>query len=473
VSGSTVLIVDDERTLARAVKAFLAEAGYEAEVAGDAERALELVESLRPDVVFADVRLPGMSGIDLLRRIREFDPAIPVIIMTAHGTIEGAVEAVKLGAFDYMKKPIDLEELKLLADRARETALLKQELSYYRRRAADEVSFAGILGRSPAMRAVLDQVRQIAALNETPPVLITGETGTGKGLVARSLHSSGPRSAKPFIDVNCTALPATLMEAELFGYERGAFTDAKESKIGLFEAAEGGFLFLDEVGDLEPALQGKLLGAIEERTVRRVGGIRDRKIDVRILAATNRDLESEVQQNRFRRDLYFRLAVILLHLPPLRERGDDVLLLADHFLRRFSAKYGKAVDRIDAHARELLLAYPWPGNVRELSHVIERAVLWSREATLNVDHLSVASPTRVGGNGLDQAKPAVQTPPQGDGMGAAGTQPESTDLTQVERSMIERAMREAGGNQTRAAQRLGISRDTLRYRLKKFGIQSG
>lgn len=457
MSGSTVLIVDDERTLARAVKAFMSEAGYEAEVAGDAERALELVESLRPDVVFADVRLPGMSGIDLLRRIREFDPAIPVIIMTAHGTIEGAVEAVKLGAFDYMKKPVDLEELKLLADRARETALLKQELSYYRRRAADESSFGGMLGNSPAIRGVVGQIRQIAALDETPPVLITGETGTGKGLVARILHSSGPRSAKPFIDVNCTALPANLMEAELFGYERGAFTDAKESKIGLFEAAEGGFLFLDEVGDLEPSLQGKLLRAIEERTVRRVGGIRDRKIDVRILAATNRDLEGEVQRSRFRSDLYFRLAVILLHLPPLRDRGTDILLLADHFLRRFSSKYGKDVRRIDPGARDVLLGYPWPGNVRELSHVIERAVLWSRDTTLNVDHLSIASPTRAAGNGADQVQPPS----------------ESTDLTQVERSLIERAMRESGGNQTRAAQRLGISRDTLRYRLKKFGIQSG
>ena len=460
MSGSTVLIVDDERTLARAVKTFLSEAGYEAEVAGDAEKALELVESLRPDVVFADVRLPGMSGIELLKKIREFDPAIPVIIMTAHGTIEGAVEAVKLGAFDYMKKPVDLEELKLLADRARENVLLKQELSYYRRRAAHQESFAGILGSSPAMRTVLDQARQIAALDETPPVLITGETGTGKGLVARSLHNSGPRSTKPFIDVNCTALPANLMEAELFGYERGAFTDAKESKIGLFEAAEGGFLFLDEVGDLEQSLQGKLLRAIEERTVRRVGGIRDRKIDVRILAATNRDLEDEVQRNRFRRDLYFRLAVILLHLPPLRERGDDVLLLADHFLRRFTAKYGKDIRRIDAGAREILRSYPWPGNVRELSHVIERAVLWSRDATLNVDHLSIASPIRVSG----EAEPDRST---------AGGAANGMDLTQQERALIERAMREAGGNQTRAAQRLGISRDTLRYRLKKFGMQGG
>jgi DNA-binding NtrC family response regulator len=467
MTTSTVLIVDDERTLARAVKAFLSESGYEAEVAGTAEEAIELLPRLRPDVVFADVRLPGMSGIDLLRRIREFDPAIPVIIMTAYGTIEGAVKAVKLGAFDYMKKPVDLEELKLLAGRARETAQLKQELSYYRKRAASELPFAGVLGNSPVMRAVLDQVRQVAELDETPPVLITGETGTGKGLVARTLHSSSRRADQPFIDVNCTALPANLMESELFGYERGAFTDAKESKLGLFEAAENGFLFLDEVGDLEQSLQGKLLRAIEERTVRRVGGIRDRKIDVRILAATNRDLEREVQQGRFRSDLYFRLAVILLHLPPLRERGDDALLLAEHFLRRFSTKYGKDVRRMDGPAREVLLAYPWPGNVRELSHVIERAVLWSRDATLRVEHLSLATPVSSDGNGQDQpvdvpapAASSPDLPPQG-------------DLTQWERSLIERAMREAGGNQTKAAQRLGITRDTLRYRLKKFGIHGG
>ncbi len=259
-SGGTVLIVDDERTLARAVKAFLAEAGYEAEVAGDGEQALALVQTLRPDVVFTDVRLPGMSGIDLLRRIREFDPAIPVIIMTAYGTIEGAVEAVKLGAFDYMKKPVDLEELKLLADRARENAMLRQELSYYRRRAANEVPLTGLLGQSASVLAVMDQVRQVAELDETPPVLITGETGTGKGLVARTLHQLSRRAGKPFIDVNCTALPANLMEAELFGHERGAFTDAKESKLGLFEAAEGGFIFLDEVGDLELACRASSSG---------------------------------------------------------------------------------------------------------------------------------------------------------------------------------------------------------------------
>ncbi|HVL17123.1 MAG TPA: sigma-54 dependent transcriptional regulator [Gemmatimonadales bacterium] len=459
--SGTVLIVDDERTLARAIKAFLAESGYEAEVAGDGEQALGLLESLRPDVVFSDVRLPGMTGIELLRRIREFDAAIPVVIMTAYGTIEGAVEAVKLGAFDYLKKPVDLEELKLLADRARETSQLKQELSYYRSRAAQPVRFGEVIGQSPAIRGVLEQARQIAALEETPPVLIVGETGTGKGLVARTIHASSPRSARPFIEVNCTALPATLMEAELFGHERGAFTDAKESKLGLFEAAEGGFLFLDEVGDIELSLQGKLLKAVEERSVRRVGGIRDRRIDVRILAASNRDLEKDAQGERFRRDLYFRLAVIILRLPPLRERGEDILFLAEHFLRRFNAKYGKAAHGFDPRARERLLAYPWPGNVRELSHVMERAVLWSRGDLLGSEHLSLEIPAA-------PAEPA----PQADGRGASESlPPPGTDLESWERTLIERALRESDGNQTRAAQRLGISRDTLRYRLKKYGIQ--
>jgi DNA-binding NtrC family response regulator len=475
VNGSTVLIVDDERTLARAIKAFLTESGYEAEVAGDAEQALRLLETMRPDVVFCDVRLPGMNGIDLLRKIREFDAAIPVVIMTAHGTIEGAVEAVKLGAFDYLKKPVDLEELKLLADRARENSQLRQELSYYRRRdAARESPLAGVIGDSPAIRAVLEQARQIAALDETPPVLIIGETGTGKGLVARTIHGASPRAARPFIEVNCTALPATLMEAELFGHERGAFTDAKESRMGLFEAADGGFLFLDEVGDVELTLQGKLLRAVEDRTVRRVGGNRDRRIDVRILAATNRDLERDAQREQFRRDLYFRLAVIILHLPPLRNRGSDILLLAQHYLSRFNAKYGKQVRQFDPRARELLLAYPWPGNVRELSHVIERAVLWSRGSTLDPEHLSLTTPGPAPDTGERPAEAAAAAQAEPAPAGATGTTslpPPGMDLERWERAMIEQALRECDGNQTRAAQRLKISRDTLRYRLKKYGIQ--
>ncbi|PYP20832.1 MAG: sigma-54-dependent Fis family transcriptional regulator [Gemmatimonadetes bacterium] len=472
MSGSTVLIVDDEQTLARSAKAFLADHGYDAEVATSGEKAMELLENLQPDVVFADVRLPGMSGLDLLKRIREFDPVIPVIMVTAYGSIEGAVEAVKLGAFDYVKKPVDLEELKLLADRARENRLLRQELSYYRRRATRDVGFPAMLGESPVIRAVLERARQIASLDEAPPVLLTGETGTGKGLLARAIHASGPRAMKPFIEINCTALPATLMEAELFGYERGAFTDAKESKPGLVEAAEGGFLFLDEIGDVDLSVQGKLLRAIEERAVRRVGSVRERKIDFRIVAATNRDLEREARQERFRKDLYFRLAVIVLDVPPLRERGSDVLLLTEHFLRSFNAKYGKVVREMSAAARDLLLSYPWPGNVRELSHVIERAVLWSRGPTLDIEHLAVTSPTGVGSadHGASRASGSPDGEP-GAAPAAAALPPPGVDLAQWEKSVIERALREAGGNQTKAAQRLGISRDTLRYRLKKFGLQ--
>ncbi|HEY7893798.1 MAG TPA: sigma-54 dependent transcriptional regulator [Gemmatimonadaceae bacterium] len=464
MSGPSVLVVDDERTLARSIKAYLTESGYEAEVAADAEHALDLLATLRPDVVFADLRLPGMSGITLMQRIHEFDRAIPVIIMTAFGTIEGAVEAVKLGAFDYLKKPVDLEELRLLADRARETSLLKHELSYHRKRAAADPHFAQLVGESPPMRAVRDRARQVAALEDTPPVLITGETGTGKGLLARTIHASGRLSSKPFIELTCTALPANLIEAELFGYERGAFTDAKESKIGLFEAAEGGTLFLDEVGDVETALQGKLLRAVEEGVVRRVGGLRDRRVNVHIIAATNRDLERDVQTGNFRKDLFFRLAVIVLHLPPLRERGDDIALLADRFLARFTAKYGKDVRSIDPDARAAMLGYPWPGNVRELSHVIERAVLWSQGPTLEMSHLSLMNTV---------APPAIRQSEidvTADRTDAPALPPDGVELSQWERSLIEQALHEAGGNQTKAAQRLGISRDTLRYRLKKFGL---
>src|SRR5437667_236471 len=347
MSGSTVLIVDDEQTLARSAKAFLADHGYEAEVAASGEKALELLERLQPDVVFADVRLPGMSGIDLLKRIREFDPVLPVIMLTAYGSIEGAVEAVKLGAFDYVKKPVDLEELKLLADRARENRLLRQELSYYRRRATRDVGVPAMLGESPVIRAVLERARQVAASDEGAP-----------------------------------------------------------------------------------------------------------------------------RQERFRKDLYFRLAVIVLDVPPLRERGSDVLLLTEHFLRSFNAKYGKVVREMSAAARDLLLSYPWPGNVRELSHVIERAVLWSRGPTLDIEHLAVTSPTGVGSadHGASRASGSPDGEP-GAAPAAAALPPPGVDLAQWEKSVIERALREAGGNQTKAAQRLGISRDTLRYRLKKFGLQ--
>ncbi len=460
----TILIVDDERTLARSIKLFLAEQGYETEVAENADKALDLLDRLRPDLVFLDVCLPGMSGIDLLKRIKEFDRNIAVIMMTAYGSIEGAVEAVKLGAFDYIKKPVDLDELKLMADRARETSRLRQELSYYRQREVRGLPIKGIIGKCEAIREIIDRVQQIAALEETPPILITGETGTGKGLVARTLHSQSRRVSRPFIEVNCTALPGTLMEAELFGYERGAFTDAKESKMGLFEAADGGFLFLDEVGDIELSLQGKLLRAIEEGMIRRVGGLRDRRVDVNIVTATHRDLESEVTAGRFRKDLYYRLAVITIDLPPLRERGEDILILASHFLDKFNAKYSKAVQGLDDRAARILLAYPWPGNVRELSHVIERAVLWSQGERLAEEQLALATSAQSA-----QARPSSSPPPAG--LIQAALPPEGIDLVEWERALIEQALKESRGNQTKAAKRLGLSRDTLRYRQKKFGLR--
>ncbi len=457
----TILIVDDERTLARSIKLFLAEQGYEAEVAENADKALELLDRLRPDLVFLDVSLPGMSGIELLKRIKEFDRNIAVAIMTAYGSIEGAVEAVKLGAFDYIKKPVDLDELKLLADRARETSRMRQELSYYRQREVRGLPIKGIIGKCEAILEVIARVQQIAALEESPPILIMGETGTGKGLVARSLHSQSRRASRPFIEVNCTALPGTLMEAELFGYERGAFTDAKESKMGLFEAADGGFLFLDEVGDIELSLQGKLLRAIEEGVIRRVGGLRDRRVDVNIVAATHRELEEEVKAGRFRKDLYYRLAVITIDLPPLRERGEDILMLATHYLDKFNAKYGKAIRGIDDKAVGILMEYPWPGNVRELSHVIERAVLWSQGERLVEEQLALAtSPQAL----TSTSQPPLIAPVQGT------LPPEGIALAEWERSLLEQALKECAGNQTRAAKRLGISRDTLRYRLKKYGL---
>jgi two-component system response regulator AtoC len=457
----TILIVDDERTLARSIKLFLAEQGYEAEVAENADKALELLDRLRPDLVFLDVSLPGMSGIELLKRIKEFDRNIAVAIMTAYGSIEGAVEAVKLGAFDYIKKPVDLDELKLLADRAREISRMRQELSYYREREVRGLPIKGIVGKCETILEVIARVQQIAALEESPPILITGETGTGKGLVARTLHSQSRRASRPFIEVNCTALPGTLMEAELFGYERGAFTDAKESKMGLFEAADGGFLFLDEVGDIEVSLQGKLLRAIEEGVIRRIGGLRDRRVDVNIVAATHRDLEEEVKAGRFRKDLYYRLAVITIDLPPLRERGEDILMLATHYLDKFNAKYGKAIRGIDDKAVRILMEYPWPGNVRELSHVIERAVLWSQGERLLEEQLALAtSPQAL----TSTSQPPPIAPIQGT------LPPEGIALAEWERSLIEQALKECGGNQTKAAKRLGISRDTLRYRLKKYGL---
>jgi DNA-binding NtrC family response regulator len=454
----TVLIVDDERTLARSIKLFLEEQGYEAEVANDGDRALQLLEEVHPDVVFLDLRLPKASGLDLLKRIRAYDPVVAAVMMTAHGTIENAVEAMKLGAFDYVTKPVDLDEVKIIVERAQEDRRLRQEVRYYREKEARDHEIA-LVGRSEAMQRALREIERLASLAEAPAVLLTGETGTGKSLVARALHARSRRGRGPFIDVDCNSLPPSLVETELFGYEKGSFTDAKESKIGLIEAAEGGTAFLDEVGDLALPLQGKLLRAIEERTVRRVGSVRDRKVDAWIVGATNKDLATMLAAGSFRKDLYYRLAVVTIHLPPLRERAEDIGPLAECFLERFGAKYGKRVSRLSGAALASLRECDWPGNARELRHVIERAVLGSSAAATELDRASLGTLPQ------NQAARPGETPA---GPGRFPT--EGIRLAEWERGMIEQALAEANGNQTNAARLLGISRDTLRYRMAKFKL---
>lgn len=456
----TVLIVDDERTLARSIELFLEEHGYEAEVANDPDRALELLESLHPDLVLIDLRLPKASGLELLKRIRAYDPGIAAVMITAHGTIASAVEAMKLGAFDYVTKPVDLEELRIIAERAQEDRRLRQEVRYYREKEVRDFEIGSLLGRCPAMQRALREIEHLASLAEAPAVLLTGETGTGKSLAARALHARSRRAHGPFIEVDCASLPPSLVETELFGYEKGSFTDAKDSRIGLIEAAEAGTAFLDEVGDLELPLQGKLLRAIEEHTVRRVGSVRDRKVDAWIIGATNKDLAAMMAAGSFRKDLYYRLAVVTIPLPPLRERAEDIELLAEFFLKRFSAKYAKRVSRLSGAALTALGKYDWPGNVRELRHAIERAVLASSPTATELDDGSLGTLQKSG------AAAGGNEPPGDFGR----FPPEGIRLAEWERAMIERALLEARGNQTSAARLLGVSRDTLRYRMAKFKI---
>jgi DNA-binding NtrC family response regulator len=457
----TVLIIDDERTLARSIKLFLVEQGYDAEVAEDGDRGLELLEKIHPDLVFLDYRLPRTTGVELLKKIREYDPYISVVMMTAHGTIEGAVEAMKLGAFDYLRKPVDLEELKILVDRAQENSRLRQEVRYYREKEARDLDASGMIGRHVTIQQVMAQITHLASLQEeAPTVLITGETGTGKSMVARALHAQSRRARFPFIEIDCTALPPTLIESELFGHEKGSFTDAKESKVGLIEAADRGTVFLDEVGDLELPVQGKLLRVIEQRTVRRIGSVRDRKVDAWIIAATNKDLEAAMADGTFRKDLFYRLAVFTIHLPPLRERGDDIPILAEAFLQRFAAKYGKRVAGLSTSAVSALCEYPWPGNIRELKHVIERAALAAPGTGGLLEQVSLGA--------LPQARPTSLRLRTDDP--AAGAPAGGKSLAEWERTLIEQALKETQGNQVKAARLLGITRDTLRYRMAKYRI---
>ncbi|MFQ5352505.1 MAG: sigma-54-dependent transcriptional regulator [Candidatus Binatia bacterium] len=459
-----IVLVEDEEVLRRTLAKTLQKLGHEVRDCESAEAGLETIEQGPPDLLITDHRLPGMSGYELLGRVTEGFPEIAVVLMTAYGTIEDAVKAMRDGAADYLRKPIDLHELAIVVDRCLNGVGIRKELQYYRSRdiPGDEVD--GIVGNSPAMQSIRALVTRLASIEKKggsgPTILLAGETGTGKGLVARAVHKASPRADKPFIEVNCTAIPENLLEAEMMGYEKGAFTDANSSKTGLVEAAEGGTIFFDEIGHMSKNLQSKLLKVIDEKVVRRLGSTRDRKVNCTIVTASHMNLETEVAEGRFFEDLYHRINVVNITLPPLRERNDDILTLANYFLEKHANEYGMEVPAITESACRSLLQYSWPGNIRELSHTIERALIMHSGPTLSAEDLAFFP----AGAGASAASVASQDFDVDFSKGAI-------PLEAVEANLIRRALDFTGGNQVKAAKLLGLSRDTLRYRLDKYDLR--
>ncbi len=462
-----ILVIEDEETLAKNIKRYLERSDYEVRLAASGEFGLEAFTDFHPDLVLLDYQLPGRDGLKILQEIRALDAQVKVIMVTAHGTIEIAVEAMKAGACDYLSKPLVLGELKLLINKALGQERLEGALSYFQTRAASTGGIDALLGRCDSVEALRQKVRQIVAAesaltDDSPPaVLIAGETGTGKELVAKALHFEGPRRARPFVELNCAALPEQLIEAEMFGYERGAFTDAKDRKMGLAEAAHGGTLFLDEISEMSQPVQAKLLKVLEDKTIRRLGSVRDRTVNVRIVAATNRPLEDLVNRRAFRSDLYFRLRMLTLTLPPLRERKEDIPLLSQHFLDLHSKRYRRQSLHLSTQAKQALQEHEWPGNVRELRNVLEQAVLLSSGDVIDTEQLALAPGLKVAGKPVDTARSGrfPITLPQ-DGM----------NLETLERNLVSQALERTSWNVTQAAPLLGLSRDTLRYRIGKYRL---
>jgi len=383
--AENILIVEDEETLASSLKRVFARDGYSVDIAEDAEKGLELIEKNSYDVIITDIILPGISGIELLRKIKEKEPDQLVIIITAYASVETAVEALRAGAYDYVIKPIIHQEIKQIVRNALKQKALQRENLLLRREIERHYDFSHIVGESPEIKKIINEVKKIASAKSN--VLLLGETGTGKELIARAIHYSSPRAERPFIPINCSAIPENLLESELFGHVRGAFTGAVTSKKGLFEEANGGTVFLDEIGDLSPSLQAKLLRVLEDQEIRPIGSNQSTKVDIRFISATNKDLAGLVKEGRFREDLYYRINVITIHLPALRERGNDVELLARFFMQKYSKEHGRDVNKIDNEALKLLKSYHWPGNIRELQNIIERAVLISEDGVIKKEHL--------------------------------------------------------------------------------------
>jgi two-component system, NtrC family, response regulator AtoC len=468
-----ILIADDELNMRRVLEAILKRAGYEVVTAANGNEALASM-SRDINMVITDLKMPGLDGMGLLRKLAADYPDVPVVMITAHGSVENAVEAVKLGAFDYLEKPFDQEQIHQIVAKAMRTHMLS------RRDARPEDTTARgrfrLVGESPAIRQVYAVVEKVADTPST--VLITGESGTGKELVARALHDNSSRHTGPFIKINCAAIPKTLMESELFGYEKGAFTGAVGSKPGRFELAHGGTLFLDEIGEIPVEMQVKLLRVLQESEFERVGGIKTIKVDVRLLTATNRDLAAEIAAGGFRDDLYYRLNVVPIHLPALRERRQDIPLLVDHFIARFNERLKKQITGVDPEAVERLIAHNWPGNIRELENVIERTILFCEGPQIRLQDL----PGEFGGvppSASQPDLPAVATvsstapsvaPPVGEEVGSL-KEAVRVETERVERELIQRALDETGGNVTQAARKLQISRKSLQTKMKELGLR--
>jgi two-component system, NtrC family, response regulator AtoC len=451
-----ILVVDDEHLIRWTLEQHLGHEGYEVYTAEDGEKALQMVTDLMPNLVLLDNQLPGIQGIEALGRIKEIDKEIIVIMITAHGLLETAVKAMKLGAYDYISKPFNLDEITLVIKKALETVSLREEVKFLKEQQKTTSRSYNIIGKSRAIQGVLDMIQKIAQ-SDASTVLIQGESGTGKELVARAVHANSSRSDKAFMAINCAALPENLLESELLGHEKGAFTDAKSQKKGLLELADGGSVFLDEIGDMPYPMQAKLLRILEDKTFKRVGGVKDIQVDVRIISATNQEIKTLMMENKFRKDLYYRLQVVPIYLPPLRERKEDILPLARHFIETFNLEFRKNVKEISEKAREFLIRYDWPGNVRELKNVIERAMILESEDILLLEHL----PVELVGGLLPAASPAAST---------INIPTEGMSLEKVEEELVKQALAAAGGNQSKAADLLGVQRDAFRRRMKKFGL---
>src|SRR4030042_430342 len=448
-----ILVVDDEQNQRELLQGFLQKKGYSVQTAESGRQALAWLKDHVCEVILTDHKMPGMDGTTLLKEIKALFPETWVVLMTAYGTVEKAVEAMKLGAYDYLSKPINLEELLILLERIESSILLTRENRQLREELKEKFSFEGLITQSSKMEEVLSLVARVAPSQST--VLIRGESGTGKGLIAKIIHYHSPRSTGPMITINCAAIPEHLLESEIFGHEKGAFTGALFQHRGKFEQAQGGTLFLDEIGDLSPAPQAKLLRMIQEKTFERVGGNKTIRVDVRVISATHQDLESSIQERQFRQDLYFRLNVVPLFLPPLRERREDIPLLVDYFLQKFGRENNKKDLEVSKDARELLLRYPYPGNVRELENLVERAVVLCRDPLITSRDLPFHL-KEGGGDPAGVVFPSDLTLPE--------------QLEELERHLIQQALKEMGGVQTRAAEKLGISERVLRYKLQKYGL---